>query len=325
MEYIYRYDPLHEHIKMHGDMLRARRWSLAAGSWAHKPLIEAEKTVPPGESIFRICFWKSLDAAKLNMGHHLWPSMHVVQRVRADHQFFNTFCRIDDDFLKDSAWLFWRQSKRNADQIWTHDGIPKEDIDVFDIDGNWRKASNAVLLSDSQAKFCSRGYFPHYFINFSGAPEVVFWTTRLMKQEDGERVAAILIVHPETHIHVYAYPHVAQEIIGRALSKGIGSYKADRIKCFAVSQDRETFNERDLLEIPIVGRWSRIDQRPKGFLERFRKTPMPKPVYTISLADSNDWCWHPADSSIAIRVMRVFQWKTLKQTIACYASMIDAL
>ncbi|MDR5752611.1 hypothetical protein QCE48_17785 [Caballeronia sp. LZ024] len=139
MSYIYRYDPWLTHLRMHGDMLRADRWSSGeAGPWQHESLVAAEHTLAEGEAIFRIAFWKSLEAAKSGMGYRLWSQMHVLHRVREDHPFFNAFERADDDFLIETAWLYWQTSTREPQQDWSRDGIPKSDIEILDLDGQWR-------------------------------------------------------------------------------------------------------------------------------------------------------------------------------------------
>ncbi|MBK3780777.1 hypothetical protein G3A43_11115 [Paraburkholderia aspalathi] len=326
MSYIYRYDPWLTHLRMHGDMLRARRWSSGeAGPWQHEPLVAAEHTLAEGESIFRISFWKSLEAAKSRMGCRLWSQLHVLQRVREDHPFFNAFERADDDFLIETAWLFWQASPREPQQDWSRDGIPKSDIEILDLDGQWRTMPESTLMASSHARYTRRGFEPHYFMTHGAQPAVVYWTSRLLRQRSGDTDVALLLAHPqESCIRIYNDPAAIQAIVDRFLASGSTDIPAERLRLFIVDEGRHTFESSHVLEIPLCGHWREATPSGSGSLRWLRPRRNVRYEYVVKVkAGTEDWRRHSFESDPAIAVLSVFEFPTLEQNLSRYVAALE--
>lgn len=324
MSYVYRYDPWLTHLRMHGDMLRAHRWSSGeAGPWQHEPLVAAEQTLAEGESIFRISFWKSLEAAKSRMGFRLWSEMHVLQRVRASHPFFNGFQRADDDFLVETAWLYWQTSPREPQQDWSRDGIPKSDIEILDLDGQWRTMPESTLMASSHARYTRRGFEPHYFAPHGAQPAVVYWTSRLLRQQSGETNVALLLAHPhESNLRVYSEAAAIQAIIDRFLASGSTDIPAERLRLFVVDEGGHTFEPSHVLEIPLSGRWREATPSGSWSLRWPRLRRNVRYEYVVK-AGTEDWRWHRFESDAAIAVLSAFEFPTLEQTLSRYVTALE--
>jgi hypothetical protein len=324
MNYVYRYDPLLTHLRMHGDMLRARRWSSKEGSWKHEPLLAVESTLADGESIFRISFWKSLEAAKSRMGWRLWSEMHVLQRVRDDHPFFSGFHRTDDDFLVDTAWLYWQTSPREPNQEWSRDGIAKCDIEILDLDGRWRPMPDSTLMASSHSRYERKGFRPHYFMTGSGQPAVVFWTSRLLPPQSGDADVALLVMHPqESSRRIYHDITVAQSIVDRFRASGFASIPAERLRLFVVDEGRHLYDASQLLEIPLSGHW-RADTPKGGWSMRWPWRQSEKRYqYVVKAVGEDDWRWNNLESDLGAAVLSAFELPTLGQTLTRYMTVLE--
>ncbi|MFB9123693.1 hypothetical protein E2553_27060 [Paraburkholderia dipogonis] len=89
--------------------------------------------------------------------------MHVLQRVREDHPFFQNYHRVDDD-KAGSAWLYWRKALREPEQSWSRDGIERRDIEVLDLDGRWRAMPDSMLMASTHSRLTAKGFQPHYYM-----------------------------------------------------------------------------------------------------------------------------------------------------------------
>ncbi|MEM5367225.1 hypothetical protein V4C53_14465 [Paraburkholderia azotifigens] len=323
MSYIYRYDPLTTHLRMHGDMLRARRWSFKEGSWAHEPLIEAENCMSDGRSIFRISFWKSLEAAKLRIGYRLWSEMHVLQRVREDHPFFAEYTRIDDDHMPNAAWLYWRSGERESGQEWSEDGIPKSDIEVLDLDGKWRPMLGSGLMASSHTRYARLGFRPHYFQTSLGDAAVVFWTSRLFSAQSGDTYVALLVTHPrESKLRIYNDRCIAQSIVDQYRASGSADIPAERLRMFVVDEGDHTYDHSHLVEIPLSGRWIVEEGSRWRMCLPWRQT-VERASYVVQVAGLDNWRWNTLDNALGIAVMSTFELATVEQALSQYRAVLD--
>lgn len=323
MSYVYRYDPLVSHLRMHGDMLRARRWNSGEGSWKHAPLLAAESTLAEGDAIFRISFWKSLHAAKSRMSNRVWSEMHILQRVREDHPYFNSFQRVDDDFLVDSAWLYWRTSPREPQQDWSRDGIPKRDIEVLDLDGQWRAIPDSTLMASPHSRLERKGFRPHFFMTNSCQPALVLWTSRLVTRPSGDTDVALLLLDPQESRHrVYNDVPVMQTIVDQFLESGGKDIPADRLRLFVIDEGSHTYDTSHLLEIPLSGEWKPESTSRRRFAWFPRRRSTQRYRYVVTLGRSGDWCWSRLDSELGAMVLSAFELLTLGETVKRYVTAL---
>lgn len=326
-DYIYRYDSWLSHMKLHGDMLRARFWSTKErDSWKHEPLLAAEKELTNGEGLFRISFWKNLDAAVNWMGAGVlhWTELHVLQRVCADHPFFAAFHKVDDDFLTDTAWLYWQKVQRNPEQEWSSEGIPKSDIEVLDFDGQWRRFSESAIMETSHIRLSQLSFRPHYFTTHFGRPEVVYWRTIILPQSSGDSVIALLIQHPyESELRIYNDNPVIQEIVNQFRRFYAPGVPADKIRLFVLDEGKYTYDRSHLLEIPLKGRWIETKHGSLRWrLPFFRSASQSE----YEIAASNDgWKWHNDKSDLWQSVISLSNVHTQKCNLVRYQSVLNGM
>ena len=149
------------HLDLFGSQLRARHWSrITKDSHPHVSLIEAKKSLAAGQGIFRISFWKNFGAALQSFGATYRTSLAVLQRVRDDHPFLASLTREDDDWLKPTAWLYWKIDAHAHEQEWSVDGIFLDAVEVLDLDGTWRRFKDALIMKSAETRLAGRGFLP---------------------------------------------------------------------------------------------------------------------------------------------------------------------
>lgn len=253
--YIYRYDKWSSHINMHNDMLRARIWSNKEyESWPHKPLIATEENLKEGEGIFRICFWKNFMAAAKEISFALCSELYVLQRVRDDHPFFENFHKIDDDFLPNTAWLYWQKRKYKPTQQWSSAGIPKQDFEVLDLDGQWRVCSESTIMASPHVRLTRQGWQPHYFLVNNYSPQVVYWTSRLIRPESEEPFIGLLLQNPqeERGAPILLETHAMQMLVNNFVKYSASAMPVSKLRLFILQESPHRFDTSHLFEIPMV-------------------------------------------------------------------------
>lgn len=93
MEDIYRNDDWLSHHRMETGQLRARHWTQSRLYFRHASLIAAESRLSEWQGGYLISFWKTLEYAIQDNLTRNPSELHVLQRVRADHPFFQQFQR----------------------------------------------------------------------------------------------------------------------------------------------------------------------------------------------------------------------------------------
>lgn len=167
LNYVYRYDDLISHRCLYGGALRAKQW-YSDGGFYHAPLAKAERDMPKGHGVFRISFWKTerdlwKHAGSWSLGMMSPP---VLQRIRADHPFFRAYTRVQDDRAEE-AWLYWKTTAAVPDQRWSDDGIGTADIEIVDLDGEWRPMRGSSLMAPMNSQL-SRAGFRCYLLSQAG-------------------------------------------------------------------------------------------------------------------------------------------------------------
>lgn len=322
MSYVYRYDPLLSHLRMHGGKLRARRWNSAEGSFEHTPLLAAEGTLDDGETLFAIFFWKNLSAAKLRMSWRLWNEMHVLQRVREDHPFFQNYHRVDDD-KAGSAWLYWRKALREPEQSWSRDGIERRDIEVLDLDGRWRAMPDSMLMASTHSRLTAKGFQSHYYMVNGLQPAVVFWVSRLLTLPSGDTYVALLLQHPqESRYRIYNDEYVMKAIVDGFIERGGKQIPVERLRLFVVDEGINTSDASHLIEVPLSGAWQSEATVKMPTLRWPWRRSRQSYRYTVNLGKREDWKWSRLENEHGALVLSAFELSTTKENINRYGPVI---
>lgn len=152
--YLYRFDRLDlltNQRKTEDRLLRAARRTGSEKLFPHFQVKQAHDLVSVGQAVYRICFWKTL-ADALD-----WPGATdgwALQRVASDHSFFKDFGCGDDEYLPESALIFWGTFQVDDDcPDWSPVGIPHSDIDVLTPDGWWRQMDEVAFFRDQDPEW----------------------------------------------------------------------------------------------------------------------------------------------------------------------------
>lgn len=251
MAFVYRYDNWATHMHMEGGQLRAQHWSLKKGAHPHRSLIESEKILPAGQGLFRISFWKTEQAMFRWTSASNWPSLHVLQRVRDDHPFLQTFTKEVDDYLEESAWLYWKAGDIAKGQGWSDDGIPKRDIEVLDFDGSWRPYEQSEIMRPEAETFRQLGFESFHYLMGGVLPSTVFATCKLI-EIDGEMQFVVLITDPVCQAaRVYNDTHVIAHIF-QLMHRHAIDFSLSRCRVFVMSDARTKFDHPNLAELPLA-------------------------------------------------------------------------
>jgi hypothetical protein len=205
---------------MSGNMLRAKRWTIKSKA-EHKTLINQSKTLSQDHSLYRICFWKT----EADMLRYLKSqtcgalSYYIVQRVSADHPFLKTFNKESDDMLPTEAWLFWKTEQ--SDQTWSTDGISRDDIEVLDMDGQWRKFDHSNTVNIEEKMLNDAGFERHFYQDNIGHMADIYCAARIIKApDDKESTLAILITQRLTDPRrVQSYDDVMNQVVSRFVDR----------------------------------------------------------------------------------------------------------
>jgi len=159
--YVYRYDSLAVASRLvRQPVARAPLESDNKGQSSARLADRSEKSLAAGQGIFRISFWKVFGAALQSFGATYRTSLAVLQRVRDDHPFLASLTREDDDWLKPTAWLYWKIDAHAHEQEWSVDGIFLDDVEVLDLDGTWRRFKDALIMKSAETRLAGRGFLP---------------------------------------------------------------------------------------------------------------------------------------------------------------------
>lgn len=251
MAYVYRYDNWASHMHLEGAQLRANHWSLKKGSHPHRSLIVNEEKLPNGYGLFRICFWKNEEAMLRWGSASLWPELNVLQRVREDHPFLKTFTREVDDYLVESAWLYWKTANLLEGQEWSIDGIPKSDIEVLDFDGVWRPYDQSEIMRPEAETFRQLGFESFHFLMGGTIPSITFAKCKLMELE-GDMQFVVMITHPVCQVaRAYNCPSVISHVFQEMYRHAVG-IPVSKCRIFVMEDVKKKFDHANLAELPLT-------------------------------------------------------------------------
>ncbi|KWN79228.1 hypothetical protein WM24_27290 [Burkholderia ubonensis] len=317
--YIYRYDPWLEHLDLFEEKLRARHWSRRTkNSHPHVSLIEAERSLRGEEGIFRISFWKNLPAAVQSFGASFRSSLAVLQRVRADHPFFEGFTREDDDWLPSTAWLYWKVSERAGEQEWSEDGISTDDVEVLDFDGSWRRFSDALIMKQAEARLAGHGFQPFYFGNY---PSAIYYASRLTFNERGERQVFVLLYQPpESKGRIYQDDKVLAAFALAFFQAHV--VERETVRFFIFDDAVHKFHAVHVGEFDPKPVWNEISG-PRRWFDRLPVIGR-DPQYELAFrVDGDRVHWQSADSDLGQRLVSMFNLPTTRRMIDWYAALLD--
>ncbi|WP_211453899.1 hypothetical protein [Collimonas antrihumi] len=323
MPYLYRYDPWKSHLQLKNDMLRARYWSLKyKNSWKHESLIAAESNLADGQSIFRISFWKNVESLFSRITPEFWTELHVLQRVRADHPFFQTFTKEDDDFLPDTAWLFWKTDQRQAEQEWSQEGIPRPDIEVLDFDGQWKPFDKSNIMASADTRLGQYGFRPFYFMTNGRVPTVVYGASRMLDGLGDEPAVVFLLTHAyESSLRIYNDEIAIQGVLDSLRQCSI-NIPVKNIRLFIFDEGRYTYDRNHLAEIPIKEIWrERVSQHIISRWVHFFSTRRQFDQF-IEVSNHNVQ-WYSDDHSVYHKVLEAFQLPRQKHLLKQYCQGIE--
>ncbi|WP_320534387.1 hypothetical protein [Robbsia andropogonis] len=311
---------------MKGNALRARRWSIAEGGWKHAPLIEVASTLPESLAIYAISFWKDLASAKLNMGWQTWTEMCVFQRVREDHPFFRNFNRIDDDALPDWAWLFFKSGPLDTEDRWSKESIARSDIEVLDIDGQWRSMPHSHFMRDTSMRFNRQGYRPFYFASDSGKPHAAFWKSSFLTLEGDKTCVAIMVQHcSESELRFHTSPYILQAFLD-PLFQQLGPLPVGCVRIFMLEPNNKTFHPGRIWEIAIRERIVEVNAPSSNKMRRWpwHRAESQSQVRTIAEA-MNEWRMYEFNSEFGRSVLLHAGLVTLEESLKCYSETLSLL
>ncbi|UWE16088.1 hypothetical protein [Herbaspirillum huttiense] len=321
MAYVYRYDNWVSHMRMEGNELKARHWSLKKGSHPHKSLIASEEILPTGKGLFRISFWKN-ERAMLRWGSStLWPELQVMQRVREDHPFLQTFTKEIDDCLEESAWLYWKTADLAEGQGWSVDGIPKRDIEVLDFDGVWRRYDQSDIMRPEADVFAQLGFEEFHYLMGGMVPASVFAKSKLM-EIDGDMQFVVVITHPvcqvaraynDTKVITYVFQEMRRYAVDIPLSK---------CRIFVMDDAKRKFDNAHMAELPL-SEVVKVRRRynkllgfiPVGYSEEF----------DIKVDSQSPLRWHASDGALFSQILNEFSIPRHIDHLERYAELHSAL
>lgn len=321
MAYVYRYDNWVSHMHMEGAELKARHWSLKKGSHPHKSLIANEEILPTGKGLFRISFWKNEQAMLRWASAGLWPELQVMQRVREDHPFLQTFTKEIDDYLEESAWLYWKTADLAEGQGWSVDGIPKRDIEVLDFDGVWRPYDQSEIMRPEADVYEQLGFEAFHYLMGSMVSATVFAKGKLMEVDGGVQFV-VVITHPVCQV-ARAYndtkvlTHVFQEMWRHAVDIPLS-----KCRIFVMDDAKRKFDKAHVAELSLSEvvnvrrRYSKfLGFIPVGYSEELE----------IKIDSRAPLRWHASDGALFARILSEFSIPRHVDRLERYVKLHGAL
>ncbi|MGB9989869.1 hypothetical protein [Pseudoduganella rhizocola] len=280
----------------------------------HRPLIEAEKELREGQGIFRISFWQDEEALRRHLPISTNTQAIVVQRVRADCAFLAHFRKDVDDALEGSAFLFWRVDERSEAQEWSEQYLPIDELEVLDVDGQWRPYEQAELTMAEDQRFLKQGFQPLYYGTQLGSIYKVFFASTVLTAQASEHPQLAIMIHelPNTPsllsyrtMLLQMYEHVAARAFNIPL-KQIGLY--------LYRPSRHTFEQQRLIKLQLSEQWS---SPGSGWF-----SPRRPPTCQIVFRDGFDVL--DLHTGVGRAIKHAFGILTVKEQIAVYDQALRA-
>lgn len=176
-EYFYRVDS-HRSVRTirRHPVLRPLRWD-SKDRFPHRALIEATRTMRPGQAIFRLSFWRALAPAmkdwKCRSSEHTMILMRVRRSVVGQALPGWTF---DNDDHLDDAELIWKVGSVEEDlNDFYAGGVPLEKVEVFDAEGGrWSAWHANTATAPDRVRLPAIGWSP-VAIHPRQGPGMAYW------------------------------------------------------------------------------------------------------------------------------------------------------
>lgn len=254
--YIYRFDSF-ESLRSQRRYDRRLRGRYATGNeetFHHHQVKVAQLAAPENAGVYRLSFWKSWDALRLN----LWAQRKsVIQRVRIDHPVLQEhFTRGDDQYLEREAWLYWATlpiDLKNPE--WSPVGIPHEDIEVLHPHGRWLGMDEIPELGET----ASAGWETYRFQTYDRSFPIHAAVGKLASGDEAVLLRKPIGPHPNSYSTLAPYLH---EVVSDLVRSG-RTHQID-VRWFLALESHNFVSVEELsMTIEKQGGWSR---RLRAFL-----------------------------------------------------------
>lgn len=142
-EYIYRNDYTAKLRDIPDDCFRARRWHGDANSFPHDVLRSQLDQLDDDHSIYRICFWTTLDMALKDRGNYK-PGTTLARCLKSEVEAAGFNASWDDGLDPEEAYLFWITEHLGEDnQTFSKASIPFSRLEAL-VDGDWVPLSDHI-------------------------------------------------------------------------------------------------------------------------------------------------------------------------------------
>jgi len=142
-EYIYRNDYTAKLRAIPDDCFRARRWHGDSNSYPHDLLRSQLDQLDDDQSIYRICFWTTLDLALKDRGKYE-PGTTLVRCLKSEVDTAGFNASWDDGLDPEEAYLFWiTEGLAEGNLAFSNASIPFSRFEAL-VDGEWVPFSNHI-------------------------------------------------------------------------------------------------------------------------------------------------------------------------------------
>lgn len=177
-EYFYRVDTLrgYRSIRLQG-LLRPKRWDLH-DRFPHVNLLAADKEKQEGQAIYRLSFWRTLDAAMRDVQLRGRDRAAVLVRVhRQNVRAAMAGWTFDEDDHAENAELIWRVGSCSEEVDGFHEsGVPLSQLDVLDlVTDRWVQWRDSSAVVSDHIRFASIGWQPVAIRTRQGGPGMAYW------------------------------------------------------------------------------------------------------------------------------------------------------
>jgi hypothetical protein len=138
-DHIYRVDRINALRRIDDGHFRAKKWPNGQHDYPHRVLKAATAGCPPGQSVFRICFWPTLQRAETSLSSDFshWGDGVISRLSKSELQVQGFAETWDDGFNEGEAYLFWKyDSPTEISGSLSASGIPVGQVEILK-NGQW--------------------------------------------------------------------------------------------------------------------------------------------------------------------------------------------
>jgi len=251
----------------------------------------------------------------------LWSELPVLQRVRADHPFLQTFTKEVDDYLTESAWLYWKKATLAEGQGWSVDGISKSDLEVLDFDGVWRPYDKSQIMQPEEDTFKQLGFEAFHYLMGGIVPASVFAKSKLI-EIDGNAQFVVVLAHPlcqtpRVYNDTRVIAHVFQEMWRHAINIPL-----NKCRLFIMDDAKKKYDCAHLAELPLSETLVVRKKRNKllGFIHFGYSED-----FDMTINFKSQLRWHSPEKALFSRIADEFSIPQQKDRLARYAKLHSEL